>query len=86
MIESRCGLCCTKFNCKEEFGFDCKGCSNESKIPWGECEIKICCEKKGYAHCGECDVFPCDALKQFSFDKTHGDNGARLEQCKQWAK
>lgn len=84
MNESRCGLCCSEFNCKEAFGFDCKGCALEKEIPWGECEIKVCCERKGLDHCGQCEEFPCEVLRQFSYDKTHGDNGLRIEQCRKW--
>ena len=84
MVESRCGICCSKLNCKELFGFDCKGCVNESNAPWGDCEIKICCEGKNLSHCGECTDFPCEALKRFSYDAEHGDNGERILQCKKW--
>ena len=84
MIESRCGICCSELNCKEAFGFDCKGCTSESSAPWGECEVKICCEKKGLAHCGECSEFPCETLSEFSYDGEHGDDGARIKKCREW--
>ena len=83
-IESRCGLLCSAFNCKEQFGFDCKGCAQEKTIPWGTCAVKVCCEEKKLDHCGLCGEFPCTQLHDFSFDKEHGDNGARIEQCRQW--
>lgn len=52
---------------------------------WGEtCPIKTCCEEKKLAQCGACDSFPCDALTAFSYDKEQGDNGKRIEQCKEW--
>lgn len=84
MIESRCGLLCSSFNCKEAFGFDCQGCAKEKNIPWGQCDVKICCEAKGHEHCGLCGEFPCEVLTRFSYDETHGDNGERIEQCKVW--
>jgi len=85
MAESRCGLCCSDFNCKEQFGFDCRGCAAEENPPWGECDIKQCCEGKKLEHCGLCADFPCQVLYGFSYDETHGDNGKRIAQCKSWA-
>ncbi|MFZ2537606.1 MAG: hypothetical protein WAX04_01735 [Oscillospiraceae bacterium] len=35
-------------------------------------------------HCGQCNEFPCALLKQFSYDEEQGDNGKRIEQCKNW--
>lgn len=84
MVESRCGICCTKNERCKKWGFDCDGCANIESAPWGVCEIKVCCKNKGHEHCGECEVFPCDTLKSFSHDETHGDGGARIEQCKKW--
>ena len=86
MVESRCGLCCSKFNCKEDYGFDCDGCVNIKSAPWGECGVKVCCENRKHDHCGECADFPCDILKKFSYDETHGDDGKRIEQCRKWLK
>lgn len=31
---------------------------------------------------GECGEFPCALLKKFSYDPEQGDNGVRIEQCK----
>ena len=84
MVESRCGLLCSEFNCKEQFGFDCKGCAKESSAPWGICDVKVCCEEKGLEHCGLCSNFPCELLKSFSYDKEHDDNGKRIIQCTSW--
>ena len=44
-----------------------------------------CCQSKGFRHCGECPDIPCALLTQYAYDKEHGDNGARIEQCKKWA-
>ena len=84
VIESRCGLLCSKCEFREVE--NCKGCLNLNKPFWGEtCPIKSCCEKKEHSHCGQCAEFPCDLLKEFSYDKEQGDNGKRIEQCKAWA-
>ena len=86
MIKSRCGIVCEPVKCKEAFGVDCAGCTNIAKPFWGEnCDIKSCCEGKGLEHCGECKDFPCEMLKSYAFDKEHGDEGARIEQCRKWA-
>lgn len=31
MVESRCGILCSKLGCKELFDVDCKGCVNIDK-------------------------------------------------------
>ncbi len=84
--ESRCGICCSEMDCKNKFGFDCRGCVREPDAPWGHCEIKACCEEKGCLHCGECEDFPCGALQKFAFDPEQGDQGKRLETCRCWQK
>lgn len=86
MVESRCGILCSELGCKEKFGVDCKGCVNECTIFWGECPVKICCESQNLTHCGECKSFPCEQLHAFSYDAEHGDDGARIKQCEEWAK
>lgn len=56
-IETRCGLLCSKCDCKEKFG--CGGCVETNGHPFhGECDIAKCCQEKGYAHCGECENVP----------------------------
>ena len=82
MIESRCGIVCGKCRYREEM--NCAGCVHISNPFWGECPLKTCCEGKGFDNCGYCGDFPCDLLNQFSYDKEHGDNGRRIEQCKKW--
>jgi hypothetical protein len=85
MIESRCGINCSKCEYKEATG--CKGCVNIDKPFWGEkCPVKSCCESKELLHCGKCETFPCDLLNSFAYDKDQGDNGLRIEQCRKWAK
>ena len=87
MIKSRCGIVCKPEECKEAFGVDCPGCLHISKPIWGDsCPVKDCCEGKKLNHCGECEEFPCETLNSFAFDEEHGDNGAMIDQCKEWAK
>lgn len=83
MIESRCGILCSECEYKESMG--CQGCPYIEKPFWGEgCPLKSCCEGKGKEHCGQCDAFPCEMLRQFSYDEQQGDGGKRIEQCKAW--
>lgn len=83
MIESRCGLQCSVCAYREQM--NCPGCCNMSKPFWGDCcPVKACCEAKHYEHCGQCELFPCDLLKQFAYDEKQGDNGKRIEQCRIW--
>lgn len=83
MIESRCGLLCSKCEYKEPM--HCKGCLAMEKPFWGDsCPVKSCCEAKQHRHCGECSEFPCALLNQFSYDENQGDNGKRIEQCREW--
>jgi len=83
VIESRCGILCSECEYKEKM--NCKGCISIDKPFWGEkCTIKSCCEEKGFNHCGQCKKFPCENLKAFSYDKSEGDDGKRIEQCKKW--
>jgi hypothetical protein len=83
-IESRCGILCGECEYREKM--NCAGCVNIEKPFWGDsCPVKNCCEGKKLEHCGKCDDFPCDLLKQFAYDKEHGDDGKRIEQCGKWA-
>jgi len=84
-IKSRCGIVCDPQKCKEIFGVDCAGCPNIAAAPWGDCDVKKCCESKKHEHCGRCATFPCDTLNSYAYDAEHGDNGARVEQCRKWA-
>ena len=86
MVKSRCGIVCDPAKCKEAFGVDCAGCVNIEQPFYGECAVKTCCERKQYSHCGMCKDFSCELLNRYSYDKEHGDNDVRIEQCKEWAK
>lgn len=67
--------------------FLCGGCIETNGHPFhGECPVAMCCQEKGFLHCGECPDIPCELLTQYSCDPEHGDtpHGARIEQCKRW--
>lgn len=83
LIESRCGLLCSECNYKDRC--NCGGCIKTNGHPFhGECRLAVCCQNKGFVHCGQCTGFPCDLLNEFTYDKEHGDNGKRIEQLKRW--
>ncbi|WP_418668236.1 DUF3795 domain-containing protein [Allofournierella sp.] len=83
MIESRCGILCSECEYREQM--HCQGCPAIGKPFWGEaCPVKACCEGKQHQHCGQCAGFPCELLHGFAYDEQQGDNGRRIEQCRQW--
>lgn len=83
MFESRCGICCTQCERREEVG--CTGCVNMKKAFWGgECPVKVCCEEKGLAHCGQCGEFPCALEAEMGKDMGF-DPAPRLAACRRWA-
>jgi len=83
IIESRCGIQCNQCEYKESTG--CPGCTRIDNPFWGECDVKNCCEARGYEYCGQCGDFPCETLKAMSFsDCGEGDNGKRIETCRVW--
>ncbi|MCM1579542.1 MAG: DUF3795 domain-containing protein [Ruminococcus sp.] len=82
MIQSRCGILCGSCEYRESMG--CKGCVNIGDPFWGKCSVKTCCEDKKLKHCGQCSDFVCQTLHDFAYDGQQGDNGKRLEQCRQW--
>lgn len=84
MQRSRCGLDCE--NCPSYTAGDCVGCIELEEGNWaGNCEIKKCCEEKQLEHCGVCPGFPCDLLRNTSFDPDEGDDGERLVTLKEWS-
>jgi len=84
MVDSRCGIHCTGCSWKESHG--CGGCIETNGHPFhGECPVAMCCQAKGLVHCGQCDNIPCELLTSYSYHEVHGDDGARIEQCKAWA-
>lgn len=62
---SVCGLDCDTCYGKTEHG--CSGCRKVAGKPfWGECELYSCCRGKNAEHCGKCESFPCDTLKEWA--------------------
>ncbi|MDY6865461.1 MAG: DUF3795 domain-containing protein [Halobacteriota archaeon] len=57
-----CGLCCLA--CDFQGKLCIKPCSAaRGKMRWGQCQIYLCCEDKGYEHCGLCPDFPgCEPM------------------------
>ncbi|MCI8537780.1 MAG: DUF3795 domain-containing protein [Oscillospiraceae bacterium] len=83
MVDSRCGILCGECGYRERMG--CAGCTQIQKPFWGgSCPVKLCCEEKRHTHCGQCEGFPCERLKQFAYDGAQGDGGKRIEQCRYW--
>ena len=81
IIDAYCGLKCSECDYRE--ANNCGGCiATLGKPFYGECSIAECAISKNIRFCGECAEFPCELLNQFSYDKEHGDNGARIEHCK----
>jgi|GEM_PF-124060 len=82
MVESRCGILCSQCEYLEQCG---GGCTKISKPFWGDsCPVKDCCEGRDYEHCGQCPKFPCELLNEFAYDEEQGDNGKRIEICRNW--
>lgn len=45
----------------------CDGCLADDRFMHCEqCEIRTCCQEKGYAGCHECNEFPCQYIDDFS--------------------
>lgn len=82
MIQSRCGLKCEE--CSFKLSGKCEGCTKIENPFWGVCSIKGCCESKNLAHCGQCTQFPCLELTVFSWDEANGDEGKRIDTCRDW--
>ena len=80
-FDSYCGLSCAQCSFKEPH--HCGGCIATKGRPFhGSCEVAQCAAKRGKRFCGECESFPCEVLVRYSNDKVHGDDGARIENCK----
>ena len=46
----------------------CMGCLSDNVwLFCQQCDIKACCQKKGYQGCHQCDDFPCSLIEEFSF-------------------
>lgn len=81
-IDTYCGLSCE--GCDYKISHNCKGCIATQGNPFhGSCELAQCAKKKNKRFCGECEDFPCEIIMRYSYDKEQGDNGARIERCKE---
>ena len=84
MFESRCGICCSQCEGREDS--NCTGCTTMSLPFWGSpCGVKSCCDEKGLDHCGLCTEFPCQMLSGMGKEMGY-DPAPRLAQLEQWAK
>ena len=87
MNDTRCGLSCAECGYREPH--NCGGCVATMGKPFhGECPVAVCCQSKGFDHCGFCSEIPCELLYSYSYlDPEHGDDppGKRVEICKAWA-
>jgi len=65
---SRCGCDCSA--CEHTTKDGCPGClAAKGKMFWGECALATCCIAREHDHCGQCQEFPCAALKEQSPDE-----------------
>lgn len=81
-ITTYCGLNCA--TCSFRKDFNCGGCIATNGHPFhGECRLAQCAIEKKRDFCGNCGEFPCELLKSYSNDETHGDHpkGARIQRC-----
>ncbi len=78
---AKCGMDCTACRFAEEN--DCPGCMQGKVFEDEQCEIYDCCTQKGCEHCGMCPDFPCDDLKDISYDTETGDGGSRILRLKE---
>ena len=74
---SVCGIDCAA--CRSFVEKKCGGCrvvAPDGKCVWnGRCDLYDCCSKKELQHCGKCDQFPCDTLKEWAA----GENPERIQ-------
>ncbi len=83
MMKAMCGTYCGICEWKDKM--NCQGCKScSSRIFWGECKVAKCCMERGFEHCGFCKELPCQMLIDAYHDPEHGDNGARLQNLKNW--
>lgn len=62
---SICGIDCDVCKYKDQNG--CPGCRVHKGTPfWGKCDLYICATEKNLSHCGECEDFPCEMLKEWA--------------------
>ena len=65
---SACGLDCAA--CRFFLEKTCNGCravAPAGKCVWGgRCDLYDCVAGKNLSHCGQCERFPCDTLKEWA--------------------
>ena len=72
-----CGIDCETCSYRETV--NCKTCREYKGDIWhGSCAVAKCVLSKGLDNCGECDIFPCKLLIDYSYDAEHGDDGLRI--------
>ena len=85
-ITAYCGLECEGCEFVESHG--CNGCIATRGRPFhisegqGPCAVAKCAMEHEVIFCGECGEFPCQLLESFSYDQEHGDDGARIQRCR----
>lgn len=78
---SICGIDCNA--CKHKMKDGCMGCKeNKGNIFWGECDLYKCCQKQKVKHCGNCNKFPCETLKEWASN----ENAERIDNLKKLMK
>jgi len=82
-VMGRCGIDCEK--CQYREPRNCPGChATDGTLYWGECDVAKCCIGRDLEHCGQCQEFPCKTLNDYACDPTHGDQGRRIANLREW--
>lgn len=87
-IESACGIECSRSGCSH-YNNVCNGCNGHKKTPQdlpNECDIKKCVKNHGFAHCGNCDKFPCTTYENSNNKLTPCTFEKRYNNCLKWKK
>ena len=83
-ITAYCGLECE--GCEFVENCHCGGCIATKGFPFHAenepCPVAKCAMDHGVIFCGDCGEFPCTLLESFSYDEEHGDDGARIQRCR----
>lgn len=62
---SSCGIDCSTCQIGKERA--CSGCHTlNGEVFWGKCDLYRCANEKNLPHCGKCNRFPCDTLKEWA--------------------
>jgi hypothetical protein len=74
---SSCGIDCDTCEIGKEK--NCAGCQSVKGKPFwsaeGLCDLFACASKKEHPHCGKCEGFPCEMLKEWAA----GENSERID-------